>query len=85
MGDGNWTRDIRVPPALPANRGRIVTIDHGAGYASDLFINGRQITVPRGFQKSYTSDGSRWNEGPLADPAVERKPRAFGVTVGYTL
>ncbi|CAJ1802114.1 Metalloprotease StcE [Aeromonas salmonicida] len=81
MWDGNWTRNIQLPLASAVNRGRIVTVDHDAGYNSTLFINGQQITVSRGFKKSYTSDGARWNEGPLADLAVERKPDAFGVLV----
>ncbi len=28
MGDGNWTREIHVPVASAANRGRVVAIDH---------------------------------------------------------
>lgn len=81
MWDGNWTRNIQLPLASAANRGRIVTVDHDAGYNSTLFINGQQVTVSRGFKKSYTSDGSRWNEGLLADLRTPRKPQAFGVPV----
>ncbi len=81
MQDGNWTKNIQVPAATPASRGRMVTIDHGAAYDSYLSINGRQVKVSRGFQKSFTSDGKRWKEGPFADSKVERKPQAFGVPV----
>lgn len=81
MWDGNWARNIQAPPATAGNAGRILTVEHGAGYNSTLFINGQQITVSRGFKKSYTSDGSRWQEGPLADTRVARKPQAFGVPV----
>ncbi|KHN52112.1 M66 family metalloprotease [Aeromonas hydrophila] len=81
MWDGNWTRNIQLPAASAANRGRIVSIDHNAGYNSTLFINGQQITVSRGFKKSYRSDGSRWNEGAPTDLAADRKPAAFGVPV----
>lgn len=81
MGDGNWTRNIQMPLAAAGNAGRILTVEHGAAYNSTLFINGQQITVSRGFKKSYTSDGSRWNEGPLVDLRVPRKPQAFGVPV----
>ena len=56
-------------------------MEHSAGYNSILFINGQQITVSRGFKKSYTSDGSRWHEGPVVDTRVARKPQAFGVPV----
>ena len=61
-----WQLDPQHPAAeyfSAVNRGRIVSIDHNAGYNSTLFINGQQITVSRGFKKSYRSDGSRWNEG----------------------
>ncbi len=81
MQDGNWTRTINVPPASAANRGRVVTIDHDAGYSSDLFLNGEKINVATGFRKSYSSDGVRWNEGPAAGHQLERKPQSFGVPV----
>ncbi|MBP7949329.1 MAG: peptidase M66 [Verrucomicrobiales bacterium] len=81
MADGNWTREMHVPPAAPANRGRVVTIEHNAGYNSTLFINGGQVTVSRGFKKNYISDGSKWNEGALPERGIERKPQAFGVPV----
>ena len=81
MWDGNWTRNIQAPSAAAGNAGRILTVDHAASYNSTLFVNGQQITVSRGFKKSYTSDGSRWNEGPVVDPRTPRKPQAFGVPV----
>lgn len=81
MQDGNWAKNIPLPGASPANRGRIVTIDHAAGYDSFLFINNRQIKVSRGFKKSYTSDGRRWKDAPESDSMVERKPQAFGIPV----
>ncbi|HZL91819.1 MAG TPA: M66 family metalloprotease, partial [Pirellulaceae bacterium] len=81
MQDGNWTKNIQIPAASSANRGRIVTIDHAAAYDSYLFINGRPVKVSRGFKKSYTSDGKRWKEGSAANQRVERKPQAFGVPV----
>lgn len=81
MWDGNWTRNIQPPPASAANVGRILTLDHNAGYNSVLFINGQQITVSRGFKKSYTSDGSRWQEGAPVDTRAPRKPQGFGLPV----
>lgn len=81
MGDGNWTKEIYVPAASAANRGRVVTIDHAATYDSYLAINGRPIKVSRGFKKSFTSDGKRWKEGPVENQSIERKPQAFGVPV----
>jgi hypothetical protein len=81
MGDGNWTKEIYVPAASPANRGRVVSIDHAATYDSFLAINGRPVKVARGFKKSYTSDGRRWKEGPAENQMLERKPQAFGIPV----
>lgn len=81
MGDGNWTKDIHLPPAAPANRGRVVTIEHDAGYNSTLHLDGQQVTVSRGFRKSYASDGKKWGEGPLPERGLARKPLAFGVPV----
>ena len=34
MWDGNWTRNIQLFTASAVNRGRIVSIDHNAGYNS---------------------------------------------------
>jgi hypothetical protein len=81
MQDGNWTKEIHVPSAAPANRGRVVLIDHAASYNSELFLNGKKITVSRGFKKSYTSDGTGWKEGPATSRTIERKPEAFGIPV----
>jgi hypothetical protein len=81
LGDGNWTRDIVIPPAMPANRGRAITIHHDAGYGSTLFLNGRQLPIKRGFQKRLVSDGQTWKPGTGTDLAVERKPQQFGVPV----
>jgi hypothetical protein len=80
MQDGNWTKNIQVPAASAANRGRMVTIDHAAAYESYLSINGRPVKVSRGFKKSYQSDGKRWKVGAAAEMA-QRKPQAFGVPV----
>ncbi|MGV3531242.1 MAG: M66 family metalloprotease, partial [Chthoniobacteraceae bacterium] len=82
MSDGNWTREIPLPRAAAANRGRVVMVDHNAGYSSVLLVNGKEVNVTRGFKKSYTSDGKRWSEGAAAERrGLERKPQHFGVPV----
>ena len=81
MGDGNWTKDIPLPAASAANKGRLVSINHGAGYASTLLMNGAQVTVSRGFSQAYVSDGRKWQEAKGVEDSVERKPQAFGVAV----
>ncbi len=81
MGDGNWTKEIPLPAASSANKGRLVSINHGAGYASTLLMNGTQVTVPRGFSQAYVSDGKMWQAAKGGEDSVERKPQAFGVAV----
>jgi hypothetical protein len=80
MGDGNWTKNIHLPSASPANRGRVFSVAHDASYSSVLSLDGQEVTVARGFKKSYTSDGKKWSEGP-PERGIERKPQAFGVPV----
>jgi hypothetical protein len=81
MGDGNWTKEIPLPAASAANKGRSVSIAHSAGYNSVLLINGEEVTVSRGFAKSYVSDGKKWLEGKGDEGSVERKPQTFGAPV----
>jgi hypothetical protein len=81
MRDGSWAKEVQLPAASAANRGRCVTIDQGATYDSFLTVAGKKTKMPRGFQASYTSDGKRWQEGQAGGQSVERKPQAFGVPV----
>ena len=81
MRDGRWTKLVTLPPASPATRGRTLQIDQAATYDSFLTINNKNIKMPRGFKRSFTSDGRRWNEGSSEDQRIVRKPQAFGVPV----
>ncbi len=81
MGDGNWTKEIALPRASAANRGRVVAVAHEASYASVLYLDGTQVPVTRGFARSYVSDGNRWNEAKSAESGDSRKPQLFGVPV----
>ena len=81
MGDGNWTKEIPLPRASAANKGRSVSILHGAGYDSVLLMNGEQVKVSRGFAQAYVSDGQKWQEAKGAESSVERKPQTFGAAV----
>ncbi|MCW2473452.1 M66 family metalloprotease [Candidatus Symbiopectobacterium sp. NZEC151] len=63
LRDGDWTRDIHIPIAHLNNAGRVITIDDDAGFVSYLHINqAPPIEIHRGFQASYKSDGTLWNE-----------------------
>ena len=81
MGDGNWTKEIPLPSASAVNKGRSVSILHGAGYDSVLLMNGEQVTVSRGFAQAYVSDGQKWQEAKGTEGSVERKPQTFGAAV----
>lgn len=81
MGDGNWAKEIPLPPASVANKGRVFSVVHEAGYSSLLRLNGAEVTVSRGFKQAYVSDGRKWNEGARAAEGEARKPQAFGAAV----
>lgn len=81
MGDGNWAKEISLPPASAANKGRTFSVVHGAGYSSVLRLNGSEVTVARGFKQAYVSDGRRWQEATGAEGGEARKPQVFGAAV----
>lgn len=81
MRDGRWIKNVRLPAATAANRGRTVRIDQGATYDSFLNLGDKVVKMPSGFKQSYTSDGSRWREGPSDSQQIDRTPEAFGVPV----
>ncbi|MGL5948875.1 MAG: M66 family metalloprotease [Aeromonas sp.] len=81
MSDGAWSKFITLPAASAANQGRILNIEHNAGYNSHLRVNGEEILVARGFKQSFTSDGMQWLRGELVGTRAMRKPEQFGVAV----
>lgn len=81
MGDGNWTKEIPLPAASAANKGRVFSVAHGAGYSSVLRVNGAEVTVSRGFKQAYVSDGRQWQEATGAEGGEARKPQVFGAAV----
>ncbi|EHK1528007.1 TPA: M66 family glycomucinase StcE [Escherichia coli] len=81
MSDGNWTRDIHAPAASAENKGRILTLNHEAGYNSHLFINGGEKIISKGYKKSFVSDGQTWKESDVVNTREARKPEKFGVPV----
>ena len=81
MRDGRWAKLVELPAASPANRGRTVILDQAASYDSFLAVNGTQLTMSRGFQGSFTSDGKRWRKGRAENRQIDRTPQAFGIPV----
>lgn len=81
MGDGNWAKEIPLPAASAANKGRVFSVAHGAAYSSVLRLNGAEIAVSRGFKQAYVSDGRQWAEAAGAEGGEARKPQVFGAAV----
>jgi hypothetical protein len=44
-------------------------------------LNGQKVKVPRGYKKSFVSNGKRWTETGASDGGMMRKPEKFGVPV----
>jgi hypothetical protein len=82
MKDGDWASSIEVPPALPANLNRVITVQNDAFLQTQLRINGLSIPVYQGESRKYISDGDSWRErSALVDMSINRRPAAFGVPV----
>jgi len=81
MYNGNWTKYINIPAASEFNKGRAITINHRAGYNSQLQINGDSVLIYNGFKTSYVSDGIRWIEGEAPDLTIIKEPTSFGIPV----
>lgn len=81
MYNGNWTKHINVPEASELNKGRAITINHRAGYNSNLQINGDSVLIYNGLKTSYISDGITWNESESPDLTIARVPTSFGIPV----
>lgn len=80
--NNHWNQNITVPSASHKNHGRILRINHDADYSSIMTINNQSVTISYGFRKSYTSDGSQWNEGDIDEGLTrERTPQRFGIPV----
>jgi len=84
LRNGYWTRDIVVPDASSQNNGRVIYINHDAGFSSVLSINNRTVNVTTGTKHYYRSNGRVWQ---LMQPeqipglSVDRVPQHFGQAV----
>jgi hypothetical protein len=79
--DGSWKKNIHIPAASEFNKDRIITVNHSAGWDSNLKINNDSVLTSRGFKMSYTSDGVKWNENKVPDFTVAKIPTSFGIPV----
>ncbi|RRV46637.1 MULTISPECIES: M66 family metalloprotease [unclassified Pseudomonas] len=82
MRDGDWGPAIHVPPASELNERRVISIDQGAAYQTQLHINGLILPLSQGSLRLYMSEGGAWREYTHAeDVSVERVPQKFGVPI----
>ncbi|WP_222927933.1 M66 family metalloprotease [Colwellia ponticola] len=81
MYNGNWSKYITVPAASDANKGRVISINHNAGYNSHLLINGESIVIYNGLKTSYRSNGTTWSETEKPDLTIAKVPTSFGIPV----
>ena len=81
MQDGKWIKNLELPRASMANRGRTITIEQNASYDSFLLLHGERLKMSRGFKASYLSDGKHWNKKQGSQHQVKRKPQEFGIPV----
>ncbi|NAT17239.1 M66 family metalloprotease [Pseudomonas syringae] len=73
MWENNWVPSIHIPPASSFNAHCIIiTVESNTRGRSQLYINGRVISVMPGFAKSYISSGSSWNECIVLDGEMSR-------------
>ncbi|AXF75347.1 M66 family metalloprotease [Erwinia tracheiphila] len=72
MHDGNWSSTIDVPQASRANNQHIIRVKNNATWSSQLHINDESVSVPRGFDRSYLSNASVWNECIVIDMNMDR-------------
>ncbi|PXW51497.1 StcE-like peptidase [Grimontella sp. AG753] len=80
--DGQWAREIRMPVPGRDNKGHSVTIDQNASWNCTLYINDDAILMAKGFKKSFTSNGSLWEEEPtIISTQALFVPEKFGVPV----
>ncbi|UXH40611.1 M66 family metalloprotease [Pseudomonas promysalinigenes] len=71
MSDGDWAPRIVVPPATPHSRS-LFSVEHNAGYDTELRINGQNVTIGRGFSKIYVAEGASWVEAKFLDASMSR-------------
>lgn len=80
MEDGYWTREVKAPAASAANKGKLITIDNRATYATSLLAPGQTFTITgRSGDNHFVSDGRLWVKTQSIE--TDRKPQRFGVPV----
>lgn len=79
--NGYWERNMSLPSASSANKGKIFTFNSDAGYHSWLDVNGEEMLVAYGSRFTFVSDGKTWVQGASFDMNKTVHPDKFGVPV----
>lgn len=80
MEDGYWKREVDAPAASAANKGKFITINNRATYATSLLAPGQTLAVAgQSGDNHFVSDGRLWVRAQSID--TDRKPQRFGVPV----
>lgn len=77
----DYARNVYLPAASAANRGKGVYITHQATEAATLHINGASVPLVMTTFLRYESDGQRWNQVDDFSFPVLRRPMGQGVPV----
>ena len=79
--NGHWERNMSVPMASTANKGKIFTFNSDAGYTSNLEINAETVVVHYGSRFVFVSDGQTWVQDGQYEQNKVIRPTSFGVPV----
>lgn len=83
FADGFWTPEIHIPKAAEHNAGKIVYINHGATYASNVKINSSWMLIRKGDEYTLGSDGRKWliSKGEPPSATMLQIPEKQGIEV----
>ena len=79
--NGYWAKDISLPAASSANKGKVFVFESEASYTSNLSVNGESVKIVRGSKHTYVSNGQIWVKDGTYTANKAIKPKAFGVPV----
>lgn len=79
--NGHWARNMSLPLASAANKGKIFTFNSNAGYHSYLEVNGEEMLVANGSRLTFVSDGESWVQNAEFESKKTIRPEQYGVAV----
>ncbi len=79
--DGNSAKEVSLPLASPANRGKGAYILHHASTPATLRVNGTSVALVKTTLLRYESNGSTWQQVEGFSFPVLRRPFELGVPV----